>query len=230
MDFLIFDLTISFLVFLFVVYFFTHDDFVILRRDISTERIFNAAFLTAFFSLFCARIFYIFGHPSSVFFNFLGFLLFPYFPGLSLVEGVTGGFVFLFFYSQIKKMPFERLFDFFSMALLITMPIGILGSIFLNLPKVTNFQKIFLLIIIFVLALFLKFILPKTLSGKIKDGSLGFLFMSCFTFSFFVSKIMGGENVLIVLQDSWILIVIFASSLFFLLKKEFLKNLSFKNE
>lgn len=230
MEFLIFDLTISFIVFLFAVHFFTHDDFVILRRDISTERIFNAAFLTAFFSLFCARFFYIFAHPSPVFFNFLGFLLFPYFPGLSLVEGVTGGFIFLFFYSQLKKMPFERLFDFFSISLLITMPIGILGSIVLDLSKVTNFQKIFFLLTIFVLGLFLKFILPKTLSGKIKDGSLGFLFMSCFSISFFVSRVISSTTPLIVLRDSWILIIIFAFSLFFLFKKEFLKNLSFKNE
>lgn len=230
MEFLILDLIVSFIVFLFAVYFFTHDDFVILRRDISKERIFNISFLTALFSLFSARVFYIFSHPNPVFFNLLGFLLFPYFPGLSLVGAIIGGFVFLFLFCKLKKIPFERIFDFFSISFLISMPVGIVGSFGLNLVKIANSQEIFLFLTVLILLFFLKFILPKTLSGKIKDGSLGFLFMASFSVNLFIVSIFQTLNPLQALRDNLILIVIFILSISFLINKEFLKKLSFKSE
>lgn len=220
---------ISFFIFLFALFFLAYDDFVVLRKDISTEKIFNLAFLTAFFALFSARFFYVFSHPSQTFFSLLGFLLFPYFPGMSLVGGLTGGAIFLFLYCKLKKLPFERFFDFFSMSFLIAMPFGLLMHIVLNFFNISNYQKILFVFTVLLLAVFSKFILPKTISGKLKDGTLGYIFTCSFPLIIFISRIIENPiNFLSILRSNFLLIIIFIISVIFLLRKEVFEKIIFK--
>lgn len=125
MQFLILVLLFCFFIFLFALYLLTRDDFVFIRKDVSLEKVFNMAFTTFAASILGARILYVILNPSSNFFNPLVFLLFPYFPGLSLVGGVGGGVLFLVFLCKYQKLPMGRLLDFFSISFLSALPMGI---------------------------------------------------------------------------------------------------------
>lgn len=201
MNFFILVLIACFLVFLYVVYFLSHDDFVILRNDVSMEKIFNAAFLFSFVSLFSARLFYVLFNPQPVFLNPLGFLLFPYFPGLSLSGGLLGGFLFLLFFLKIRNLPIGRIFDFFSFAFLVSSPIGFFGYFLLSGQRLSlNFLLSFILILVLT-GLFIRFLLPLSLSGKLKDGSLGIIFLISFSGIFFLINIILNSKLVLSLEN-----------------------------
>src|ERR1035437_128302 len=98
-------LLICFFIFLYLLYYLSRDDFVIVRKDISMERIFNLAFLTLIISLFFSRLFFVLEKMDPKLLNPLGFLAIPYFPGLSLIGGILGAGVIIFLYSRFRKLP-----------------------------------------------------------------------------------------------------------------------------
>ncbi len=155
-------LFICFIFFLFTLYILVHDDFIMLRKNVTVEQVFNIVFLVGIISLFSARLVYVAFHFSTAYFNPLVFLLFWYFPGLSFSGGVIGGALFLLFHASKEKLPVSRLFDFFSFALLSVLPIGFIGT---GLAGILSYS-ILLLIFIF-------FFLPRYKKAAIKEGSLG---------------------------------------------------------
>ena len=178
MQFLIFVLLICFFIFLFPVFLLSRDDFVLMRKDVTTEKVFNITFMIFAVSIFSARIFYAFSNPSLNFLNPLVFFLFPYFPGLSLAGGVGGGVLLLALLSTYKRFPASRLFDIFSISLLCCFPFGILGYFLLSAEFILSPRPIVLLLIhVAILIFFLRFILPRMLKGRFKDGTVGFLFL-----------------------------------------------------
>src|ERR1035437_892356 len=105
-----------FFIFLYLLYYLSRDDFVIVRKDISMERIFNLAFLTAIVSLFFSRLFFVLESFDPKFSNPLGFLAIPYFPGLSLIGAIAGAEVFIFLYSSFRKLPIGKMLDLFALS------------------------------------------------------------------------------------------------------------------
>src|SRR5258706_5468218 len=111
MNFIFIVIIFCFFVFLYVLYYLAKDDFVIIRKDVSLESVFNLAFLAGIVSLVSSRVgFAIFSHNLN-YFNPLVFLAFPYFPGFSLTGGIVGMSLFVYFYSSFRKMPFGRILD-----------------------------------------------------------------------------------------------------------------------
>lgn len=224
MNYFIFILLISLFVFLFCIHFLSRDDFVLLRKDISMDKIFNLSFITFGIGLFFARFFY------TIFFNInlllkpLDFILFPYLPGLSLTGGVLGGVIFLIYYLKIKKMPLERLLDFFSISVLSAMPVGYLGYFLLMLPKTFVLDAIILTILYFILfIIFIKFLcFDLLLKGKLKDGTIGILFLFSFSLiSLFAGIIVRFKNFAFLDQpQNYILFGAFLITLVFLIDKE----------
>src|ERR1035437_7199459 len=102
---------ICFFLFLYFLYYLSRDDFVIVRKDISIEKIFNLAFLTAIVSLFFSRLFFVLERMDQKLLSPLGFLAIPYFPGLSLLGGILGAGIFIFLYSKFRKLPTGKMFD-----------------------------------------------------------------------------------------------------------------------
>lgn len=214
-------LFICFFIFLFSLYFLANDDLVIIRKDMPMEKIFNTAFLTALAALFFARLFYVFFYPKEVFFSILGFLLFPYFPGLSLIGGVLGGAIFLLVYAKYQKLPVAKLFDFFSIGLLSSLPIGTLGYLILTGK---NYIPIFIfsfLCYVVLLFLFIKVFLPLSFRSKIKNGSLGIMFLMCFSVVTFFSKNI--VNFKLISLENLIVVITFLVSLILFIKQEMLK-------
>lgn len=105
MDFLFAILLVCLLVYLFTVHLLAKEDLVFVRKNITLETLFNLAFYTCGMGLLASRIVFVALHFKPGYFHPLVFLLFPYFPGLSLVGGIIGAMLFLMLYGKRKKNP-----------------------------------------------------------------------------------------------------------------------------
>lgn len=162
-----------FFIFLFALYALSNDDFVLLRKHVTTTNIFDTAFLILFFSIFFARLFYVLFHFSPGFVNPVVFFLFPYFPGLSVVGGIIGGVVALYLSASLRAFPKDRIFDVFSLSFLACLPIGSLFSSLAGkkLPHMFLLNFVMFLVVLF----FFIFLLRLFHKGRLKDGSISIL-------------------------------------------------------
>lgn len=224
MQFFVFVIIICLFVFLYCVYLLSNDDFIFLRRDVTMERLFNIIFLGGLISLFFARLFYGFFHAKNILLNPFVFLLFPYFPGLSLLGGVLGAVAtFLLLTRKKNPLPLRRMSDFFSIAFLITLPVGFLGYFMfsedgLSVSKTASLVITYLILFV----VFLRFLLPQLLNGKFKEGTISFLFLISFSLVSLVSDAFTKINFLAFFKtpENLILIAILIASLVFLIKQE----------
>jgi hypothetical protein len=172
------------------------------------DKIFNMAFLTGIVTLFFSRFFYVLFNPSPKLLNPLGFLAFPYFPGLSLIGGIIGGAIFVYFYSGSKKMPAGKMLDLFILSFIGTLPIGFLGVFVFLLGKTSVLFNLVFVFSVILLIIFSKIFYPFSSKGEIKDGTLGLIFIALFSFLYFLTKMflniknfsfVGAENILLLL-------------------------------
>ena len=220
MDFFILVLLVCLLIFLGSLYFLANDDLVLLRKDTSLERVFDIALVMAFSSLLSARILYVILNPSSGFLNPLVFFLFPYFPGLSLTGGVVGAlFAFFLFYARESKAPVGRLLDFFSIAFLVALSVGLLGFVILSWGQEDTFPMIGLIVAyIALLAVVIKFYLPEMLRGELRDGTITLIILLSFSAVSLLANFIQKQKIDFSIEE-WILIVLFLSSLALLAKQ-----------
>lgn len=172
-------LILATIVFLFSLFIFGKDDFVLLRKNVSLTAIFDMAFFVGIGGLFLSRIIYVATHFSSTFFNPLVFFIIPYFPGLSGAGLLLGAAISLYAITMQKKFPLGKVFDIFTSAFLS-------ASAFLLLEQAvsTLFVKNYLyaavlggsgVILFCILFLLLRFASKLLLS----DGSLALIGMGC---------------------------------------------------
>ncbi len=191
--FLLLLLLFCFFIFLFVLYVISYDDFVLVRKEISVEQLFNIAFLTAFVGLFSSRLLHVLFSFAPGFLNPVVFVLFPYFPGLSLAGGVLGAVLFLTSYLRSHRLPRGRIIDGFSVAFLTSLLVGLTISRVADvikkrpipIPSIIVTTLIFLFFIFFVVVL-----LPRQRRGELKDGTLGLLFLLSFSVSIVLFDIL----------------------------------------
>lgn len=167
---------IGILVFLFCLFALSKEDYVLLRKNISVEMIFNEALLTVLVGLLFARIFFVGLHFHLFYLNPLAFLLFTYFPGLSLVGGVIGGCLFLLFYSNMKKRSLGRVFDFFALSFFFALPFGY--AIYFYFIQKT--PVIIFTIVPIVALVFFYMLLQLLKRADLKDGVIGALSLIAF--------------------------------------------------
>lgn len=189
MNLIFIPLLICFFLYLYVLYYLSKDDFVIIRKDVSMEKVFNLAFLTSLVALFFSRLFYTFFNPSDAILTPLGFLAFPYFPGLSLIGGIIGASVFLYFYANYKKLPKGKLFDLFSVSLASVLPAGFLITFIILLGKTSILFNALFVSSILLFVVFTKFIHSFASKGEIRDGSLGLIFIALISFLYFTESL-----------------------------------------
>lgn len=214
-------LFVCFLLFLYVVYYLSRDDFVLARKDIPLARIFNTVFLGGIIALFFARLVFVLSYPTPTLLNPLGFLAFYYYGGLSLIGAMAGTEIFIYLYSQQKKLPSGKIFDIFSLALMAVLPLGLIGALLLHFKNVDFFSLIFLICSLVMLVIFMKVIYPFSVRGEIKDGSLGFIFVAIFSFLYFLIKLfLDIKNFSFLSFENILLLVLLFSSLVLLLNQE----------
>ncbi len=221
MNLIFFVILFCFFIFLYILYFLSKDDFVMARKDVSIERIFNLAFLTGFVTLISSRAGYAVFTHSFQYFNPLVFLAFPYFTGFSLIGGIIGGSIFIYFYSNYKKIPTGRIIDLFIMAFVSVLPIGFIINFIILGGKTTTFFNLFFVFSLAIYILFTKLIYPYSARGEIKDGSLTLLFLSLFSFFYFIIKLFLDIKTFSFLEiENIALLVLLFSSLIILINQE----------
>jgi prolipoprotein diacylglyceryltransferase len=223
MQFFIFVILVCFFIFLYCVYVLSNDDFIFLRRDVTMEELFNMIFLGSLLSLFASRLFYGFSH-GEIFANPLVFLLFPYFPGLSLLGGVVGAGAYLMFLKirKEKSLPLARISDFFSIAFLISLPIGFLGVLMFSQHAMIIKLSIQAGVYFILFIIFLRFFLNNLLNGKLKEGTVTSLFLICFSVVSLISNVFLKISILDYFKnfENIILILILVSSVIFVISRE----------
>lgn len=222
MEFFFVFLVIAFIIFLFCLYATGRDDIVFIRKNVTIEHLFNIAFLSAVFGLISARLIYALFSLNQEFFNPLVFVLFSYFPGLSLIGGVSGAALFILFFTRRRRIPTGRVFDYVALALLSALPFGYIGTLFLQ-ENLNFFESIYLPIIyIFLFLFFLKFLYPRTLRNDLKSGTLGMFFLLTFSFISLVigTKIRKGDVFFFLSVEDILAFVLFIASIIILIKQE----------
>ena len=216
MQFFIVVLLISFVFFLFSLYSLIKDDVSFIRAGVGPERVFNITFIVALAALFFARLFYIIFYQKIWLLNPFLFIVFPYFPGLSLTGGVLGGALSLAFLSGLKKIPFNRIFDIFSVSFLFSMPVGLLGFFLLSGKKLLSLEfGVTLAVYIFLLIFFIRFLTVFSERGRIKPGGMGYIFIMLFSIwsiahnILFSNKILHLENLILGISFIVSLIIFF---------------------
>lgn len=222
MEFFFLFLVISFLIFLFCLYVIGRDDIVFIRKNISVEHLFNLAFIAVVSGVISARLLYALFSFDRAFLNPRVFFLIPYFPGSSLIGGVSGAALFILFFTRKKKIPTGRIIDYLALAFLSALPFGYIGTLFLQ-ENLNLFESIYLpLIYILLFLFFLKFLYPRLLRSDIKSGTLGMFFLLTFSFISLVIGIRSGKNdVLFFFSVEDILaLLLFIGSIIILIKQE----------
>jgi hypothetical protein len=216
MQFLDSILFVCFIFFLFTLYVLGHDDFVLFRKNIDMEKIFNLAFLSTFAGLFLARLFFVILYFKKVYLNPLAFALFPYFPGLSLPAALLGSSLALFFLFGGKKYPEGRIFDFFTTSFFVACCIGNVLLLIITFVTTKHISIVFAVYAIFLLLLA---IISSSLTKNhaIKEGSSGLICIIFFSViaigvQFLIKPIM----LIPILKESsiWIIDMIVATTIF----------------
>lgn len=225
MQFFILVIIICLFIFLYCVYLLANDDFIFLRRDVTIERLFNIIFLGGLVSLFFARLFHGLFYAKEILANPFVFLLFPYFPGLSMIGGVLGAGVFFGFLAARKKniLPLGRMADFFSIAFLVTLPVGFIGFLMFSESRISSIRAGSLVITYLILfVIFLRVFLPQLLNGKLKEGTITLLFLICFSIVSLISNAFPKINIPDFFKnfENLILISVLIVALVFLIKQE----------
>lgn len=223
MQYFIFILFFSFILYLFYVYILSKDDVVLLRKNISLEQVFNIAFIAAVCGLFGSRLLYVIGHFSLNYLNPLVFFLFPYFPGLSLVGAISGGLIGILLYSKYNKIPIGRIIDFLAVSLLLAIPFGYLGLGILSGISFLSLTYFFIPFYFFLFLFFSLFLLPKQRRNEIKEGSIGLLIFATITLITLVYKLSDIGKITLQIPEIIEIVlygVILCITLFFLNKLE----------
>src|SRR5256885_4366774 len=115
----------AFFIFLYTLYTLAKDDYILIRRNISAEDIFDISFLVGISSLIFSRFFYFLVHPFTN--QNILFLIFSTKGQFSLFGGFLGGVLVLYLISKYRRIPLGRVFDFFVFSFIVCLPFGFLG-------------------------------------------------------------------------------------------------------
>lgn len=224
MQFFLIALLICFVIFLFYLHYAAKEDFVLIRKNISLEQLFDIAFLTGFAALFSARLFYVLFHASVSYLNPLVFFGLPYYPGLSLAGGIVGAGLFLVMYGRNGKLPAARIADFFSVACLLALPFGFFATVLLNAHKDVIVSVLAAALSFALFIFFAMFLLPKIIGSQYKDGTVTYLFLMNFPLVFLLSQIISRATLkqFYFLPDDGVLIALFIIGFMLYLKQEHL--------
>lgn len=217
----LFTLIVCFFTFLFCLYKFTKDDYQFIRKNISSEQVFDIVFIVFWIGLFFARFIFFIGYNLqerdllSSFFSLR-------FGGFSLPGGIFGGSLMLFLIGKYRKIPIGRMFDFFSLALLFSLPIGFTGYAFSLRSNASYLYLAVGLLYLILLILFMRFLFPRILNRTIREGNLSLYFIAIYSLlSLFASVLRLEKNVVAFISiDTLLLIVFLLLSLFIVVKQE----------
>lgn len=173
-------LSVSLIVFLFCLFLLSRDNFLLFRKNVDLETMVNVGLLSLTGGLFFSRLFYALFIFKADYLNILVFLLFSKFGSLSLIGGIIGASVVLWFLGRRAKMPIGHIFDIFALCFLSGYVIG--GGIHLmfDFRKQSIVPLLAMLGVSFLLILLLSRLIK---TQKFREGSVYWLFLFIFSFA-----------------------------------------------
>lgn len=94
------------------------------------EEIFDGLFLSLMSTIIGGRFIYVLLNFGDFGFDILKIILINGYPGLSLYGSFVGGFLGLYLYLTLKKIPFRHAIDYFCPSLFLSLALGKLGAFF----------------------------------------------------------------------------------------------------
>ena len=210
----------AFILFLYFIYKLVRDDYVFIRKNISMEQMFDIAFVVTWASLFFSRLFYFIFNDFFKHNIFLQFFS-PQVEGLSLFGALVGGLGTLYLFAKYKRIPFGRLFDVFTLALVVALPLGFIGSALLE----HNFHFIASLgnaLVYLIFAIFcVKYVHPKLNSRELKEGNVQIIFLLFFSIVLFINATMLRQEgkITLISVESIVLFLFFVFSFILFLRQ-----------
>lgn len=226
MPFILETLFFCLLVFLFCVFVLSKDDFILLRKNVSLEELFNISIIGGIISLILSRAGFAVSNLKSSFISPLIFLAIPYFPGLSLAFGIIGFCIYVYIYSSRKKFPTKRIFDVMTISSSLAISFGNLIFFITNLiiHKKINFFFISGFLFYAILFAVLAGIFTKT---KIKDGDTSIWGLISISLSqvIFISLMRGFHNLFRIGVEDIIYLIGSILLILYLLKNAYWKKI-----
>ena len=197
----------SFIIFLFTLHKLIKDDHVFLRRNVKVEQVFDIAFFVILIDIVLGQLKYI---PESLYLN----------------NVISVAVVILYLFGKYKKLPLGRLYDFFTLSFLNTLPfIFFVNSFFSN-----KNQKIYFIsgtiFYIFVSLFFLRSLFRKLTNRSLKEGNITIYFLIIYsTFTLIYSILISlATHVEFVTTENLYILLQFFFSLIFIIKQKFLTH------
>lgn len=212
---LIITIFLALLIYLFIFYNLSRDNFYFIRKGINMEQLYNVLFLGILVTILSAKFFYLV-------FNFIDHNLGTNQPhvlselhGFSVFGVLTGFYMSYLFLTQRRKISRLRFLDIAALAFLAALPLISIGL----------FNNIYLLIMNSVLLLFFLLILMKKYNnGRLKTGSLSLIFLIMVSLIVFLEDIylLYFKNILLS-KESFALFGLFLISCILLIRLELRK-------
>ena len=218
---------ISFLVYLFVLYKLSREDYVFIRKNITPEQIFNYAFLSGLSGFIFSHVIFVLSNTKLQGINLLDLVLFLKFPGLSLTGGIVGGLIFMILLSTNRKIPLGRLLDIFSLSILCTLPIGIILHAFIQSSNKLFFEFLIALIYIAFAIFFIRFLYPMLIRGALNEGIICKLFLVSYSCISLFTVIAEKRNTIFTnfsLEHIILVVILFISLGFFIFNDLFTRS------
>lgn len=155
-------------IFLYVIYLLSKDDYVFMRKSIAIEQVFNITFISILCGLFFARLHFVFLHPSWKYLQPLVFIVFFYFPGLSLTGEILGFMLLAFLLAKRTKIPMGKVFDIFALAFSISYSVGLLSLSIMQLiiSRRIDIFSVITAIIFLLIFIALRYVYSKQISNN----------------------------------------------------------------
>ena len=216
---LAFFLLLTLFICFFILYLLSKNDFVLLRKNISLQKMFDTAFLILIFSFVVGRFFYILDTFKFGLLHWLTFFHILKFPGISLTGAFLGAFLAFIFFRE--KSVLKRVADIFYLSFY---PMIIFSFITANWSHLPLLRVGLVLCVVSLFGVLVRFYR----SYAVHDGSITLIVLSLLAATTLISKIASsGGHILSVFSFSMVtsmLIFITSIILFYLNEKKILKK------
>lgn len=155
---------------LFMLYMLVRHDFVLARKSLLLQEIFDTTFFAYLSFLIFGRLFYIVGEQKFSFFQIVKFFHLVRFPGMLFLGGVVGFGLVIYFVFRKKKI-LARIFDIYSLSMY---PLFLFA---LAISFSTGYFLYFNILIFILSCLFLGIGIYSYKNYTLKDGTVTYLFI-----------------------------------------------------
>jgi hypothetical protein len=172
---------LCFFIFLYSLYLLGRDDYVLIKKNFFVEHLFDFAIAGLFVGFIFARIISIiiqvFGGR-----NFFGELFSPTGVIFSLTDAILGCAIAYYLIGKYRRLPLRRLLDFLAFSFAGCLPLWYLLNAFLVRGNEVVFYVSTGVFYGGVFLFFWKFLLPRLLSNRLKEGVLSCIFLFIYSF------------------------------------------------